>query len=108
MQGLAESPGGPAGLAGLPEGPAEVGVVVVQRSCDGTNCVLPPGLVSGSGSTSTIAAADHESLGVLLGGGLPFRLHGLEGGVWRSVSCSFFCSLAMVSAWRSFLSNSTD
>ena len=77
--------------------------MVVQRSGDGTNCSLPPGLSSGSGSTSTIAAADQESFGVLLGGGLPFRLHLFDGGIWMSVSCSFFCSLSIPGSDVAFL-----
>ena len=55
-------------MAELPKRPTEI-IIVVQKSGDGTSCSLTPGLASGSGSTSTIAAADQESFGVLLGGG---------------------------------------
>ena len=86
-------------MAGLPEGLVDfvVVIVVVQWAGDGPNCVVFPGLVSSSRSSSMIAAVDQESFGVLLGGELRPRLDLLGGGVWMSVSCPFLCSLAGMS-----------
>jgi hypothetical protein len=83
-------------VAGLPEGLVDFVVVifVVQWAGDGPNCVVFPRLVSGSRSSSIMAAVDQESFGVLLGGELRPRLDLLGGGVWMSVSCPFLCSLA--------------
>ena len=59
--------------------------------------IASPRLVSCSQSSSMIAAADQEWLGVLLGGELRPRLGLIGDGVWRSVSWPFFCSWTVMS-----------
>ena len=74
------------------------GVVVARIACTGRSHAAPSGLASASLSSSMICAPDHELSGVRLGGGLPLDRHFLVGGVWNSVSCSCFCSFAMVAS----------
>jgi len=86
-------------MAGLPKGLVDfvVVIIVVQWAGDGPNCVVSRGLFSGSSSSSMIAAADQEWLGVLIGGELRPRFDLLGDGVWRSVSWPFFWSLTVMS-----------